>query len=147
VEVEALGLSSLEAEVFREAVKTGTLVVELDVPASSNLPACWWRWCQSAGAEYRVRVRTWQEVEATLRMEITVSNCTHPADRRSWVRVPFRSGGGFHVAELCEVCGANVRGAGVWVARGECPCDPASLPERPGTVASAPEQGILFKLT
>jgi len=60
-------------------------------------------------------------------------------------RVVFR-GGGFHLVERCKVCHANVRGAGVWVARSEVP-DPESLPAfgDSRTAEERGEQPLLFE--
>jgi hypothetical protein len=55
--------------------------------------------------------------------------CTH--SRRGFYRHPFRSGTGFHIAELCRDCSVNVRGVGVWVPRSEVR-DSDSLPISPG---------------
>ena len=35
---------------------------------------------------------------------------------------------GAHRMEKCLDCGANVRGAGVWVSKAECPADDSALP-------------------
>jgi hypothetical protein len=48
-------MSELEAETFAQAVAAGELVLTPDVPISSELPVAWWRYCQSAGLEYKVR--------------------------------------------------------------------------------------------
>jgi hypothetical protein len=61
--------------------------------------------------------------------------CAH-AHRRIY-RVPWRTGQGEHLAELCSDCGANVRGAGVWVPRAEVPGDPAALPVAPGRMTTS----------
>jgi hypothetical protein len=42
-----------------------------------------------------------------------MTGCGHNAS--SFFRIPWRRGHGFHVAELCIACGANVRGSGIWV--------------------------------
>jgi hypothetical protein len=65
-EVEGVGLSELEIEAFDLAVASGELVITPDTPVASGLEEAFWRWCLSAGVEYRVRTVTWEEVERTL---------------------------------------------------------------------------------
>jgi len=64
-----------------------------------------------------------------------------PHSRRGIYRVPWASGGGEHLVELCEECGANVRGAGVWVKRSEVR-DPASVPLAPGKTVSTKQPSL-----
>lgn len=61
--------------------------------------------------------------QPTLLPELTP--CAHP--RKGFRRKPFANGGGFHIVELCLVCGENVRGAGTFISFIECPDDPAKL--------------------
>jgi hypothetical protein len=39
--------------------------------------------------------------------------------RSAFYRHPFGDGRSYHIAEHCLVCGANVRGTGIWVPRQE----------------------------
>jgi len=66
--------------------------------------------------------------------------CQHSP--RGYYRLPFRVGSGYHVAELCRDCGANVRGPGVWVSRREIVGDPDQLPVAPAR--SKDRQASLF---
>jgi hypothetical protein len=63
VEVEGLRLSSLEAEVFARAVKSGVLVLTPDTPVNSLLPLAWWRRCLSDGVAYGVEEVRWEQIE------------------------------------------------------------------------------------
>jgi hypothetical protein len=57
------------------------------------------------------------------------SACQHLQTRI--YRHPFANGRGAHIVELCEGCGANIRGSGRWVRRSEVierGLDPDALP-------------------
>ena len=75
-----------------------------------------------------------------------MSTCTHPPGHGQWFRLPFRSGGGYHLLEWCRLCNSNARGAGRWAPRHACPHDPDGLPSsasgsrrRPASARGVPE--------